>query len=270
MSASIAISVIMFLGFHVFIDFMYTNLKTTKPYTPDISLTAEDGLGTDLYSELSELEGVKCVYGRMFGYVSATFDASRLTDTYKEAVGPIDIGSDGLFTPPEKSWLISYDANQFKWAKADLIGGTLSEEQLNNQNGIVAVLMNIRKGVSMETAGLALGDKVYIDTAAGKKEFTVMAVLRTVPFADSNLNLTTFITTEKQYAEITGDSTLKIIESSSKSKIKRIQPLRSSASSMIKSPILIRGSRTANSIRPSLPWRFSYTALWRSSRSSAY
>lgn len=36
--------------------------------------------------------------------------------------------------------------------------------------------------------------------------------LRSVPFADSNLNLTTFITTEKLYTEITGDSTLDVID----------------------------------------------------------
>jgi putative ABC transport system permease protein len=37
MSASIALSIMMFLGFNVFVDFLHTGLKTTKPYTPDIS-----------------------------------------------------------------------------------------------------------------------------------------------------------------------------------------------------------------------------------------
>jgi putative ABC transport system permease protein len=99
-----------------------------------------------------------------------------------------------------------------KWAKTDLLEGDLSEDTLNAQDGIIAVLQNIRKGVSVRTAELHVGDKVYIDTVAGRKPFTVMAVLRSVPFVDSNLNLATFITTEKQYTAITGDSTLKIID----------------------------------------------------------
>jgi len=211
MSASIAISIILFLGFQVFINFMYSSMKTNKPYTADISLVSESGLDYSLYSKLSSLDGVKRVYGRMFGYVDATFDASRLTEAYKQEAGNIEIHADGLFTAPEKSWLISYDINQLKWAKTDLIRGTLSEDKLNDQNGIIAVVLNTRKGVSMETASLKLGDKVFIKTVSGTKEFTVMAILRTVPFADSNLNLTTFITTEKQFTGITGDSRLKII-----------------------------------------------------------
>lgn len=212
MSASIAISIILFLGFQIFINFMYSSMKTIKPYTADLSILSESGLDNDLYTELSGLDGVKRVYGRMFGYVDATFDASRLTDTYKQAVGNISVNSDGTFTAPEKSWLISYDADQLKWAKTDLISGTLSEEKLNENDGIIAVALNIRNGISMETASLHLGDKVTIQTVSGPRQFTVMAILRTVPFSDSNLNLATFITTEKLYTEITGDSTLDVID----------------------------------------------------------
>lgn len=212
MSASIAISVILFLGFQVFINFMYSSMKTLKPYTADLSILSENGLDDDLNTELSGLNGVKRVYGRMFGYVDATFDASRLTDIYKQAVGDISINSDGTFTAPEKSWLISYDKNQLKWAKTDLISGTLSEDRMNENNGVIAVAMNIRNGVSMETAGLQLGDRITLQTVSGPRELTVTAILRSVPFADDNLNLATFITTQKLYTEITGDSTLDVID----------------------------------------------------------
>lgn len=212
MSASIAISVILFLGFQVLVNFMYSGMKTSKPYTADVSVLSESGLDYDLYTELSGLEGVKRVYGRMFGYVDATFDASRLTDMYKQAVGDIAVNSDGTFAAPEKSWLISYDQNQLKWAKTDFLEGTLSEEKLNENNGVIAVVLNNRNGVSMQTAGLQLGDKITMQTVSGPKEYTVMAILRSVPFADGNLNLATFITTEKLYTEITGDSTLDVID----------------------------------------------------------
>ncbi len=212
MSASIALSVILFLGFSVLINFLYSSLKTSKPYTPDVSLTSEEGLSFDLYEQISQFVGVKNASGRMFGYVDATFDASRLTDYYRQAVGDIKERADGTFTPPEKSWLISYDEAQLKWAKEDLLEGTLSEEELNGQGGIIAVYANIRKGISAATADLHVGDFVTIDTVSGPKAFKVMAVLRSVPFSDSNSNLATFITTEQMFPEITGDRTLKVID----------------------------------------------------------
>lgn len=211
MSCSIAISIVMFLGFQVFIDFMHSALKTTKPYTPDIVLTAEQGLSNDLYEQLSALDGVHKVYGRMFDYVDAAFDAARLTDAYKKIVGDIPAADNGLFIPPEKSWLISYDQNQLNWAKTDLIDGELSEEKLNMLNGVVAVAQPLRNGIGIETAALQLGDKVFIQTPHGTKTMTVMAILRSVPFNDSVPSLTTFITTEKLFTELTGKSTLQVI-----------------------------------------------------------
>lgn len=211
MSCSIAVSIIIFLGFQVFVDFMHSSLKTTKPYTPDISLTSEQGLN-NLYGKLSGLSGVKKVYGRMFYHVDATFNAARLTEDYKKIVGDIQKTNDGLFIPPEKSWLVSYDQNQLNWAKTDLIAGELSEEKLNESNGIIAVARPLRNGVSIETAELQLGDKVYIRTPDGTKEMTVMAILSRVPFGDSVTSLTTFITTEKLFKELTGGSTFKVID----------------------------------------------------------
>jgi len=185
MSASIATSIIMFLGFQLFIDFMHTGMKTTKPYTPDITLVSEQGINGELYKELSALKGTKKVYGRMFSYVDATFDAARLTDSYKEKMGGVATKDNGTFDPPEKSWLVSYDENQFKWAKEDLIAGELSEEKLNEQNGVIAVAAQLRNNIATETASLQPGDKIYIKTPNGKKEMTVMGILRSVPFSSS-------------------------------------------------------------------------------------
>lgn len=212
MSSSIAISIIMFLGFQVFIDFLNTAMKTTKPYTPDITLISEQGIGRGLYKQLSELDGTKRVYGRMFGYVDAAFNADRLTDSYKESIGGVVVKGNGIFDPPEKSWLISYEANQFKWAKADLIAGGLSEEKLDQQNGIIAVALHLRNNISTETAKLQLGDKVYIKTPNGTKEMTVMGILRSVPFSSPKLAMTTFVTTEKLFAELTGESSFKAVD----------------------------------------------------------
>lgn len=211
MSCSIAISIMMFLGFQVFIDFMYSAMKTNKPYTPDISIVSEEGLSQDLYKQVEDLDGTKRVYGRMFSYVNATFDASKLTTHYKNIVGNITLTEDGLFIPPEPSWLISYDKNQLKWAKLDLIEGTLSEEKLNAQNGVIAVVSTLRNGITSETTYLKLGDTIYVDTPAGRQELKVMGILRSVPFSDSSLNLTTFITTENIFKNLTDKTSYNII-----------------------------------------------------------
>ena len=44
-SCSIAITIVMLMGFNVFVDFIHTSLKTTKPYTPDITLISAQGIG---------------------------------------------------------------------------------------------------------------------------------------------------------------------------------------------------------------------------------
>ncbi|WP_347488738.1 ABC transporter permease [Desulfoscipio sp. XC116] len=212
MSSSIAISIIMFLGFNVFINFMYASLKTIKPYTPDISLVSEQGLDNELYKKLSGINGVKRVYGRMTGYVDATFDATRLTDTYKDNVKGITVKDNGLFVPPEKSWLISYDKSQLNWARADLIAGKLSEAEINEKNGIIAVAQNIRKNISMETVNWQLGDKVYITTPNGTKELTIIGILRSVPFSTTEPTLAAFITTEALFSNLTGKSTYKAVD----------------------------------------------------------
>ncbi len=72
-----------------------------------------------------------------------------------------------------KSWLISYDKNQLNWAKADLIAGEISEDLINEKDGVIAVAMNSRNSVQTGTVDLQPGDKVYINTPAGTKEFTV-------------------------------------------------------------------------------------------------
>ena len=212
MSCSIAISIIMFLGFNVFIDFLHASLKSTKPYTPDISLVSDQGISNELYEKLSGIDGVKRVYGRKFGYVDAAFDAARLTDSYKESMKGIEIKDNGLFVPPEKSWLISYDKNQLKWAKTDLIAGKLSEDEMDEKNGVIAVAGHLRNNITTETARLQLGDKVYIETAKGTKELTVMGILRTVPFSSTELTMTTFITTESLFTEINGEAAFKVVE----------------------------------------------------------
>lgn len=212
MAASIAVSIILFLGFQVFIDVMHTGLKTTKPYTPDISLISEEqGMDQELYSELADVNGVDKVYGRMFGYADVAFDTARLDDSYKEK-HQIEVKDNGLFVPPESSWLISYDEHQLKWAKEDLIDGELSEDALNTNDGVIAVAMHYVKGKQTKTAQLQVGDKIHVSTAEGPRTLTVMGMLRDVPFSNPKPSLTTFITTEQLFTELVGPTHYKSID----------------------------------------------------------
>lgn len=212
MSCSIAVSIILFLGFNVFIDFMHTSLKTTKPNTPDISLVSEQGIDGELYTKLFGLDGVKRVYRRMFDYVDAAFDSSRLTQTYREIIKDIKVEDNGLFVPPEKSLLISYDRKQLDWSRPDLMAGEFSEDMMNEKNGVIAVAGHLRNSIMTDTTSIQLGDKVYIDTPSGIKELTVMGILRSVPFNSEELTLTTFITTEALFTRLTGKTAFQAVD----------------------------------------------------------
>lgn len=206
MASSIAISIVLFLSFQVLVDFMHTSIKTTKPYMPDITLTAKEGtIEDDVYKALTALEGTKRVYGRMMGYAEASFDATKLSNGVKNS-GKLKIKEDGSFVPPEKSWLISYDQVQLDWARDDLVAGALSEAKMDEGNGVIAIVFSTinNRRTKAEAVRLEVGDEVQMETPQGPKTLKVMGVLREVPFSSSQPVLTTFITTEKQFRELTG------------------------------------------------------------------
>ena len=83
MSLSIAISIILFLGFNVFISFMYSLLKLTKPYTPDITIVCRNGLGKEYIDQFADGR-IKDLYQDNPTMLEATFNVSRLTEHYME------------------------------------------------------------------------------------------------------------------------------------------------------------------------------------------
>ena len=206
MSLSFALSITMFLGFQVLISFMHSSMKTTKPHTPDITIKSKTVIPDDVFVSLNKMEGIKTLYGRMTDHVEATFDASRLTDTYKSLVKNITVREDGTFTPVEKTYFISYEKNLLKCAKKELLEGDISEETRNNGNGVIAVVTRLRNNISYQTVALKPGDKVFINTPEGKREMTVMGILRADLLfePDPELAMTTLITTENFFTELTG------------------------------------------------------------------
>lgn len=212
MSSSIALSIIIFLGFNVLVNPTTLGVRPTRAYTPDISLTSEEGMQGDVYHRLVEITGVKTVSRRMSAYVDASFDANRLTDYYQKEVGGVANGANGRMVAPEKSWLVSYDATGFEWAKEYLSKGLADEETLNASRGLIAVQKVNRNGLLNDTAVLQLGDKVYFETPAGTREFTVLGTVNASPYWNEENILSMFITTEKQFTEITGSTVFKTID----------------------------------------------------------
>ncbi len=212
MSCSIAISIILFFGFSALVNPAFLGVNTTKSYTPDVYLSSNEGMSGALYKELSDMDGIEKTYGRRSTLINANFDASRLSKAYKISLGTLKINGNGMLTNPEKTWLISYDETQLVWAKDYLSQGTSDESKLNEQNGVLAVNRIYRNNKLIETTDFQLGDKVYIKTDAGTKEFTVLGVMDFAPYSTEELTMTTFITTEKLYGEVSKDILYKTID----------------------------------------------------------
>jgi putative ABC transport system permease protein len=177
MTASFALSIILFLTFSVMITWIENALTTNKPYSPDISLYYSDysaGLGSDLADDLRGIAGVKHVYGRMH----------RLTEVENcEKANKID--------------LISYDEIQFAWARADLLHGDI--DAAANETG--KVIIAFEKGTAFE-----LGDTMDVNG----KTLTVAALLSDSPFsAGSN---PTVICSEETFSEIFGACNYSVID----------------------------------------------------------
>lgn len=234
MSISIALSIILFMGFSIFVNPKSLGVKPISSYTPDISITSEQGISKEMYSKLSSIDGIKRVYGRMTNYVTASFDAEKLTDEYKKNVGEIKIDNKGLFVPTEDSWLISYDKTQLNWVKEFLTAGELDEDKLNSQSGIIVVEKSIRGEDLVKNTKFKIGDKIYVKTNKGNKEFTVLGILSSAPQHSENQTMSTFITTEKLFSETVENNKYSTIEMQLNDKKQDVSNIQAMENSNIK------------------------------------
>lgn len=182
MSCSFAFSIILFLSFSVAVDFMRHAINPLKPYAPDISIISPGNscsIDRDLAEELTELDGVKRVYGRSFAY-----DLSIQTP-------------EGV----RQAYLISYESHQFGWAKNSLIDGSLSE--VMEGEGILAVYHGENS--------LTEGENLMMDLGEGERQFTVAGVLSDCPF-NSTDGEEILICSEKTFEGLTGTEEYTIID----------------------------------------------------------
>lgn len=174
MTGSFAFTVILFLTFSVTVDFMDHALVAQKPYTPDLSVTAEEGeLAAALKEKIGEDSCVKKVYARRFAELPAWIDGHRVT-----------------------AELISYDEVQFEWAKKMLAEGSV--EDAEKDSGLLAVY----------GGSLSAGSRIVFDSAgsapdAGTVEMEVSGILSDSPF-DSQPDRVSLICSEKTFEKLAG------------------------------------------------------------------
>lgn len=181
-TGSFAISIVMFLCFSVFIDFMGNALRPLQPYAPDISVIGSDAstpLDRSLLEEIKELPETENVYARMFLYdIPASAKQSESVST-----------------------LISYDEPQFEWAKDALITGRIVDVQ--NGNGVFVEYS--------EHMNWNPGDKITLNINGENAELSIAGVLSSTPFTTENGEWLV-ICSEDTFTKLSGVSGYTIID----------------------------------------------------------
>jgi ABC-type transport system, involved in lipoprotein release, permease component len=181
MTGSFAISIILFLSFSVTVDFMHHAIRPLKPYTPDLSVLSSNNtasLSPALSEEIKAVPNVKRVYGRMFAYDLPIVNGGKKVN------------------------LISYEENQFNWAKQQLIeGGT--EEAENGTDSVLAVYD--------ENSGRKVGDTLVLKLPSGEKKVRVSGILSSIPF-DQTSGTENIICSERTFEELAGKQGYTVID----------------------------------------------------------
>lgn len=183
MTGSFAISIILFLSFSVMVHFMEQGIRALKPYTPDISIVSHDNtnsLNKEVLEQAKNINGVKRLFGRMFeGDLS-------ITSVHGDA----------------KINLISYEENQFKWAKQELVSGSI-KTVIKEKNSVLVV--------HSDNSTLKAGDTFTIKTKHGENNVYVAGVVSNSSFV-SDAGVQTVICSEQTFRSLTGEQGYSIID----------------------------------------------------------
>lgn len=176
MTGSFALSIILILSFSVLIQWVNMALTPLKPWAPDVFYSSpanECEIGKDLVKKIEEKPYVERAFGRMYQSLSAE---------YEKKSGQID--------------LISYEEQQFEWAKKDLIEGDI--ETVLSGRGILTVFD--------QSNSLHTGDTIRL----GNADLTVAGVLKDSPFDTSDHP--TVICSEKLFYTLTGKDSYSVVD----------------------------------------------------------
>ncbi len=173
MTCSFAISIMLFLSFQVMVVFLNQGMPALAPWAPDVSVTAAMGLEPSIIEEIEEIEGVKCAFGRMeYGWLSVSSDTESGTAA-----------------------LVSYEENQFKWAKEELNEG--STDTVSGETG--DILVSYRDGMQWK-----VGDTVTFHTPFGEKQVRIAGILSSTNASSEAGSIGYIICSEQMHTESTG------------------------------------------------------------------
>lgn len=183
MVGSFSLSIILFLSFSVTIDFMKHTLTPLQPWTPDLSIISEDqtcSVNSGFIEELNSNPAVEKVYGRMFAYnIPVVIDGETKT---------VD--------------LITYEENQFDWAKEYLLSGSLETAQ--NQKNTALIVFEAQNTIEIgDTATLNLGNQ--------SADIEIVGMISDCPF-NNRAGVGKLICSEETFRALTGESGYTIID----------------------------------------------------------
>ena len=192
MTGSFALSIILFLSFSVLIDFV-DYLMPQSAATSDIDISSSDGansIDSDLVQTLTNMEGVKQVYGRR-----SSFDVAA--------------GLDGDTTLSSTVDLVSFDDFDLKALQKD---GTLrwgsDLSKVYGDSGYVLATWD-------QNSSRAVGDTILV----GNEQLTIAGLLKYDPFSGDGLTggKITLITSGETFSRVTGitDYSLIMIQTTS-------------------------------------------------------
>ena len=170
MTGSFALSIILFFGFSVGLDFAKALIPSTRSWQPDLSITSDaesNSVDKNLAAELSKVEGITQVYGNM-----ALLDVPAVSE---KGVSEIT--------------LVSYEEYMLQCAKENMVSGDLSK--LSGDSNYVLTIYDARN--PLET-----GDKVQVNGT----ELEVVGTVSEGLFEDD----ITLICTEETFERLMGDS----------------------------------------------------------------
>lgn len=182
MTGAFAVCITLFLGFCTLVPFI-ENAFMPKAWAAEISVVSKTNtcsIPADRRDAVAENSSVSRVFGRMFAY-----------DV------PIEINGTSY-----NSNIISYEENQFHWAKEQLTSGSI-ETVMNTPGQILFV-------ASSDTE-VQPGDSIFLTINGNEKKVTVGGILSDSPLARAD-GIETIICSEETFTRLTGATGYTILD----------------------------------------------------------
>ena len=183
---SFALSIILFLSFSTTIDFMKHAIKALSPWSPDLSIISQDNtcsIDRSLLSALQDNPAVKRAFGRMFAYDLPSETNGRANTTM----------------------LISYDEQQFRWAKKYLLDGSLADVQSQAGTGLIVSSPQYNNHTEVQT-----GDTVTLTIDGQPVNIKIVGMVTECPFNTPDGDI--ILCSEDTFRQFTGEENYTIID----------------------------------------------------------